>query len=159
MTDRAEIERLLNKTGRTLEGLPTQDEYWYSDDYAVRNKEVEAMMFGSGFEVSKLYVLHQFDVIELLVGALRDALDKPMQKPLTYDEVIDSDSPVWAESSIAGVLDDWFYPFAGDDKEVELLTYDVNEGWIKSKMLYNKTWRAWASRPTDEERRAASWEN
>lgn len=158
MTDRAEIERLLNQTGRTLEGLPTQDEYWYSDDYVDRNEEIGMMMYRSGFKRNEPYIMHQSDVIELLIGALRDALDKPMQEPLTYDEVIASEDPVWAESSIAGVLDDWFYPFAGDDKEVELLTYGVNEGWIKSKTLYNKTWRCWLRKPTDEERKAAPWE-
>ena len=150
MTDRAEIERLLSQTGRTLEGLP---ETYSSAERAKRFPEVVGNKpFGD-------VALYQSDVIELLVGALRDALDKPMQKPLTYDEVIASENPVWAESSIAGVLDDWFYPFAANDKEMELLTYGVNEGWIKSKMLYNKTWRCWATRPTDEERSAAAWES
>ena len=46
MTDRAEIERLLHMTGRTLEELPAH------------------------------MILHQSAVIELLVGALRDALAK-----------------------------------------------------------------------------------
>ena len=36
MTDRAEIERLLNQTGRTLEGLPKQDEYIDREDYRHR---------------------------------------------------------------------------------------------------------------------------
>ena len=76
MTDRAEIERLLNQTGRTLEGLPTQDDYWYSDDYVDRNKEIGMMMYRSGFILNEPYIMHQSDVIELLVGALRDALDK-----------------------------------------------------------------------------------
>lgn len=76
MTDRAEIERLLNQTGRTLEGLPTQDDYWYSDDYVDRNKEIGMMMYRSGFILNEPYIMHQSDVIELLIGALRDALDK-----------------------------------------------------------------------------------
>ena len=74
MTDRAEIERLLNQTGRTLEGLPTQDDYWYSDDYVDRNEEIGMMMYRSGFKRNEPYIMHQSDVIELLVGALRDAL-------------------------------------------------------------------------------------
>ena len=76
MTDRAEIERLLQMTGRTLEGLPTQDDYWYSDDYVDRNEEIGMMMYRSGFKRNEPYIMHQSDVIELLVGALRDALDK-----------------------------------------------------------------------------------
>lgn len=74
MTDRAEIERLLKRTGRTLEGLPTQDDYWYSDDYVDRNEEIGMMMYRSGFKRNEPYIMHQSDVIELLVGALRDAL-------------------------------------------------------------------------------------
>ena len=67
MTDRAEIERLLNKTGRTLEGLPERDKWeereamWARKPSGVLNADI---------------ILHQSDVIELLVSALRDALDK-----------------------------------------------------------------------------------
>ena len=74
MTDRAEIERLLQMTGRTLEGLPER----HSDE----ERFEAASRKGEWCEI----VCHQSDVIELLVGALRDALEKPMQKPLTYDE-------------------------------------------------------------------------
>lgn len=73
MTDRAEIERLLKQTGRTLDGLPTQDDYWYADDYVDRNEEIGMMMYRSGFKRNEPYIMHQSDVIELLVGALRDA--------------------------------------------------------------------------------------
>ena len=78
MTSREEIERLLNQTGRTLEGLPKE----YPTDKCMiirQNKSVMLEEWGS-------LIYHQSDVIELLVGALRDALDKPMQKPMTYDE-------------------------------------------------------------------------
>ena len=69
MTDRAEIERLLNQTGRTLEGLPE----FYPEE------EQEAIFKKVAREHSRLWenvVLHQSDVIELLVGALRDALEE-----------------------------------------------------------------------------------
>ena len=67
MTDRAEIERLLNQTGRTLEGLP--------HSYSVQevDNRFERIIGDWRFDD---FVLHQSDVIELLVGALRDALDK-----------------------------------------------------------------------------------
>ena len=59
MTNRAEIERLLNQTGRTLEGLP----------------KVE-IGYGSRTNGKTMSIIkHQTDVIELLVGALRDALE------------------------------------------------------------------------------------
>ena len=67
MTDRAEIERLLNQTGRTLEGLPE----FYPEEQAIKVFK-ETVKHGGLWE-NKL--LHQSDVIELLVGALRDALE------------------------------------------------------------------------------------
>lgn len=75
MTSREEIERLLNQTGRTLEGLPER--------YDIVRWNRAANMPGAPLDI----ICHQSDVIELLVGALRDALDKPMQKPLTLEEV------------------------------------------------------------------------
>jgi hypothetical protein len=81
MTDRAEIERLLNQTGRTLEGLPE----FYPEE------EQEAIFKKVAREHSRLWenvVLHQSDVIELLVGALRDALGKvpKNEKKATMEE-------------------------------------------------------------------------
>lgn len=107
MTDHAEIERLLNQTGRTLEGLPTQDDYWYSDGYVDRNKEIGMMMYRSGFIFNEPYIMHQSDVIELLVGALRDALDKkPKRKNVkfapctcgynTHSEWYNCENQVWS---------------------------------------------------------------
>lgn len=82
MTDRAEIERLLNQTGRTLEGLPL--------DYETRfyTERIEPHRDGGGFvnEYSMAYeILHQSDVIKLLVGALRDALDKQKEQSERID--------------------------------------------------------------------------
>lgn len=68
MTDRAEIERLLNQTGRTLEGLP---ESYESEDALKASKRGRERAWTLG-EV----ILHQSDVIELLTGALRDSLEK-----------------------------------------------------------------------------------
>ena len=74
MTDRAEIERLLNQTGRTLEGLPTQYDYLYDGRFAERDEKVGEMMWGARFTLDAPYIMHQSDVIELLVGALADKL-------------------------------------------------------------------------------------
>ena len=159
MTDRAEIERLLNQTGRTLEGLPTQDDYWYSDDYVDRNEEIGMMMYRSGFKRNEPYIMHQSDVIELLVGALRDALDKPMQQPMTLEEAINSEWTVWVE------INGSKKPIAGDvwiSKRLEgyAMFAFVGETSRSHAALdrYGKGWRCWASRPTDEEREAAAWE-
>ena len=157
MTDRAEIERLLNQTGRTLEGLPL--------DYETRfyTERIEPHRDGGGFvnEYSMAYeILHQSDVIKLLVGALRDALDKPMQKPLTLEEAINSEWTVWIE------INGWTNPRAGDvwaSKRLEgyAMFAFVGESPRSHAAMnrYGKGWRCWASRPTDEEREAAKWEN
>lgn len=67
MTERAEIERLLQKTGRTLEGLPV---FYPEDQQQKLYREVTEKR-----ELWENRVLHQCDVIELLIDALRDALD------------------------------------------------------------------------------------
>lgn len=74
MTDRAEIERLLNMTGRTLEGLP--------EEYPIETVDKISCM--TNWEYSNR-ILHQSDVIELLVGALRDALDKQKEQSERID--------------------------------------------------------------------------
>ena len=66
MTDRAEIERLLNQTGRTLEKLPAI----YSKTEAVAAVAVAGETI---LQIGNL-LLHRASMIELLVGALRDAL-------------------------------------------------------------------------------------
>ena len=70
MTDRAEIERLLNQTGRTLEGV-TKVEIGYGSR---RNGKTASI------------IKHQSDVIELLVGALRDALEAQQSKWISIEE-------------------------------------------------------------------------
>ena len=74
MTDRAEIERLLNQTGRTLEGLPEKHNTADVIDC------ITCINAGQGaYRRANVFaerILHQSDVIELLVGALRDALDE-----------------------------------------------------------------------------------
>lgn len=148
MTDRAEIERLLNQTGRTLEVIPKRHsvEEW---DKWVRTP---------GISLEQL--CQQSDVIELLVSALRDALDKPMQKPLTKREFrtlmfADEDVAVYCEAK-------------GDTHAYATILFDGNsvdrEGDICDDddlvwHSYGVEWRAWATRPTDEERSTAAWEN
>ena len=68
MTDRAEIERLLNRTGRTLEGLPKE--------YSAGMVKAACERVGRTVKEIGNMLLHQSAVIELLVGALRDALAK-----------------------------------------------------------------------------------
>lgn len=156
MTDRAEIERLLNQTGRTLEGLPE----FYSDEQTL--EVYDNMIKGRGLWENT--VLHQSDVIELLVGALRDALEKPKNRPLTKHEVAESIQVVpcvieekkfgltYADILQCSAYDNKYYGmYKALTSAAGRTKYDIAN--------YGKTWRCWASRPTDEEREATVWES
>lgn len=87
------------------------------------------------------------------------ALRRPLQKPLTLEEMralIDTDDDV---VTYCEGLDDphtyatiWYLGSyvdrAGGPSNNRILAWDK----------YGKRWRAWAQRPTDEEREAAPWE-
>lgn len=146
MTSREDIERLLNQTGRTLEGV-TKVEIGYGSR---RN--------GKTLSIIK----HQSDVIELLVGALRDALDKPKNRPITKQEILESIQviPCVIEEKKFGLTYADILQCSQRDKKyygmynaitsaVGIQKYEIDD--------YGKTWRCWAIRPTDEEREAAAW--
>lgn len=67
MTEREEIERLLQMTGRTLDSLPKH----YDIEHLIEIADKYAGWIGESHQIA-----HQSDVIELLIGALRDALAK-----------------------------------------------------------------------------------
>ena len=157
MTNREEIERLLNQTGRTLEWLP--------EDYGDKKLELWNSFRDKTFGHIKSFdmanrILHQSDVIELLISALRDALDKPMQKPMTARELhalIDAgdDVAVYCESCNDGhSYATIFFNGNNIDRDGEMVD-NTDLIWDS----YGIEWRCWASRPTDEEREAAAWEN
>lgn len=156
MTDRAEIERLLNQTGRTLEGLPE----FYPDEQTL--EVYNNMIKGRGLWENA--VLHQSDVIELLVGALRDALDHPKNRPITKQEILESIQVIpcvieekkfgltYADILQCSKWDKKYYGmYNAITSAVGIQKYEIDD--------YGKTWRCWASRPTDEEREAAAWES
>lgn len=150
MTDRAGIERLLQMMGRTLEGLPE-----LYDDIAVKKRirEVAGSYRWAGTSaLLASHSLHQSDVIELLVGALRDALEKPMQKPLTLEELKTEpcDSYVWEERRTN--LNIYF------ERTSALVLAFMCVNSKEDMYKYGSSVRAWKKMPTDEEREAAAWE-
>ena len=155
MTSREEIERLLNQTGRTLEGLP--------EEYGIELVSGISDEYPSWYLQSN-FILHQSDVIELLVGALRDALDKSKNRPLSKKEIEDSVYviPCVIEEKKFGLMKSDILKCSQIDKRYygmyEALTSIVSRSKYDIKE-YEKTWRCWASRPTDEEREAAAWES
>lgn len=116
MTDRVEIERLLKQTGRTLEGLPEQ-----YDDIAVtkRIREVTGSYRWAGTSaLLASHSLHQSDVIELLVGALRDALDK-QPKWISVEEEL---------PMVSQLVLTYLGGYTGD--VMELCSLDEFGGWV-----------------------------
>ena len=134
MTDRAEIERLLNQTGRTLEGLP--------EEHTMAEKIDAAHRPGEWCEI----VLHQSDVIELLVGALRDALDK-QSKWISVEERL----PEMYEDGSADIV------LVTDGQFIHMAAYS-NEKWyfaecgeMKEPMFYKVThWMPLPEPPKEE---------
>ena len=164
MTNRAEIERLLNQTGRTLKGLPTQDEYLDAQNYGVRCEEIDKGLAANGFELTHPCMFHQSDVIELLVGALRDALEKPKNRPITKQEILESIQVipcVIEEKKFGLTYADILQCSQWDKKYYGMYNAITSAVGVQKHEIdnYGKTWRCWASRPTDEEREAAAWES
>lgn len=141
MTSREEIERLLNRTGRTLEGLPER--------YDIVRWNRAANMPGAPLDI----ICHQSDVIELLVGALRDALDKSMQKPLTLTEANSYQDPVWIEFKVFKEASGWRDGLCDALNWAHRVYRDLNR-----EAEFMAHYRLWRHRPTDEERAAAKWE-
>ena len=149
MTDRAEIERLLQMTGRTLEGLPED----YSDEKLKVWNSFRDKTFGhvKSLEMANR-ILCQSDAIELLVGALRDALDKPMQKPLTLEDlaITRTGDEVWEEQKIGNSI----HLFRTPALVLAYMCYQCDDDFNK----YGRQVRAWKKLPTQEEMEAATWE-
>lgn len=146
MTDRAEIERLLNQTGRTLEGLPEEYTSWAAIETARR-------VGNTSIKVGNM-LLHQSEVIELLVGALRNALDKPMQKPLTLTEANSYQDPMWIEFKVFKEASGWRDGLCDALNWAHRVYRDLNR---EAEFMVH--YRLWRHRPTDEEREAAAWES
>ena len=78
---------------------------------------------------------------------------KPMQKPLTIDEMksIEPPYPLWTEGKTTGILLPDILCAATNDVAVHFRVFGE---WVE---MYGKTYRCWRTRPTDEERAAADW--
>lgn len=156
MTDRSEIERMLNQTGRTLEELPAI----YSSCEAAA---AIAVAGETRLQIGNM-LLHQNNVIELLVGALRDALDKPKNRPITKQEILESIQVipcVIEEKKFGLTYADILQCSQWDKKYYGMYNAITSAVGIKKYEIddYGKTWRCWAIRPTDEEREVAAWES
>ena len=151
MTGREEIEHLLNRTGRTLEGLP--EEHGAAEVIDC----ITSINAGQGAyrraTVFAQRILHQSDVIELLVAALRDSLDKAIQKPLTLTEANSYQDPMWIEFKVFKEASGWRDGLCDALNWAHRVYRDLNR---EAEFMVH--YRLWRHRPTDEERAAAKWE-
>lgn len=90
---------------------------------------------------------------KVLAADLFTWVGKPMQKPLSMEEMVIYADPVWLEFRLPGGHG-WYLG-------IGLATCAV-ERWYRHYQLrtcvYGKDYRFWRQRPTDEERAAAPWE-
>lgn len=94
-------------------------------------------------------------------SAFEQAALRTMQRPLklTWGMLEECDDnglvPFFMEHRFTGEINAGIY-----DSRNDMLHYDMGEAesdWIDNEEQ-GKTWRAWARRPTDEERKMAMWE-
>lgn len=100
--------------------------------------------------------------------ALSAALRRPLQQPIPLDDILFSpfQIPCWIERKkngrvglVADVLDRSDYDRFFGQVDANMLEQGLVEHMTRYRAdNYGKTWRCWASRPTDEERAAAKWE-
>lgn len=139
MTDRAEIERLLNQTGRTLEGLPE----YYPEEQAIKVFK-ETVKHGGLWE-NKL--LHQSDVIELLVAALRDALDKQPKWISVKDRLPEADGEYLVLKRHNYRMDDGYMA-----QEVALFLRTRDPEWVVGNLMEVTHWMPLPEPPKEEEK-------
>lgn len=81
---------------------------------------------------------------------------KQMQKPLTVDEAIEMSKDEHAIFYVENNLQNSIFRSASwASVNIWLNICDEKQ---KNRNSYGRTWRCWAKRPTDEERKAAEWE-
>lgn len=92
--------------------------------------------------------------------AYEKAMHRPLQKPLTVEELKALPEVVYIELAPFAAVESVYagIPFRVNDIEtpsIDIHVLDGCEGFRLDK--YGKTWRCWATKPTDEERQAAPW--
>lgn len=85
-------------------------------------------------------------------------LEKPL-KPMTWEEAMMDD--FYLEMRDGAYLDNALNEFAVDmpDDGHIIMTVHNHDGLRLERDDYGKTWRCWSRRPTDEERKAAEWDD
>lgn len=92
--------------------------------------------------------------------AYASAIRRPLQKPLTLEELLEHPDIIVCESKIDGALQcgvcvGEYYEM--QDGSVFPVSQDDIEEMESDGLVYGTHYRCWATKPTDEERKAAKW--
>lgn len=83
---------------------------------------------------------------------------REMQKPLTVEEAIRALDIVWFERKHGYATLPCVTVIEADCVIVSMVKPGYNLRMLRTIKDYGKTWRCWAEKPTDEERKAVEWE-
>jgi hypothetical protein len=103
------------------------------------------------------------EYIERLEGKRDAEQAKPLQRPMTLEDVKNA-GIVFVEYQYTKELRTAFVVKSANNRDFNVIaakgTSTLRDCTLTqmSNPLFGKIWRAWASRPTDEERAAAKWE-
>lgn len=119
-----------------------------------REKLVELLdkSFGAQYEMRGL--LTAVHTAEYLIA--NGVTVKQMQKPLTVEEVREKDM-VYLEERHGRISCPCLIDQPIPQKDMYFIS-SMSEIFTHRVKAYNKFWRCWAAKPTDEERQAAPWE-
>ncbi len=79
------------------------------------------------------------------------------QKPLTVEEASGTNEPVWMEYITGRVFVCDLVASPGWNGIYDAYIIGDTEPKPLPEMYYGKSWRCWAEKPTEEERKAAEW--
>lgn len=82
---------------------------------------------------------------------------KEPQKPLTVEEASGTNEPVWMEYITGRVFVCDLVASPGWNGIYDAYIIGDTEPKALPENYYGETWRCWAEKPTEEERRAAEW--
>ncbi len=82
----------------------------------------------------------------------------PPIKPMPLKEVWREDAPMWVEGKSGALWIGDFYASMDTRNAWEVQTFGSAKPRLLLEDYYNKNWRCWERKPTDEERSAAEWE-
>lgn len=131
--------------------------------------EMELEHYGIGDDESFVYgcpdCAAQSPISYSAESALATALSRPLQKPLTLEEAKKNPIVIYFEHKSFSNLNRYGVRIMGKKQ------YQMQDGsiipllskYIKNNSLYigkfGLDWRCWATKPTDEEREAAKWDD